>query len=402
MSRRKCCLCESPIVNGRCSVCGMPYRNDEEMYHLNEPRREHYKHASPEVQKRLKEMEQPKKAANSSQKYNGNAAKHQNSTAKYQSNTSRQNKGAKSGAGQMKSRMTSVRYNGQPVHGSRKMADDYRKKTSAGKGRKWLWIVIGIALICEIVPGVIGMIIYKINDYEDRHRTPEPIEITQEFSREEEGLLDGAYELKPYEGILTSGEYVVGKDIPAGVYKVDLEENTDGAEMELSLTDNINGIYEFLVFTHENPGKYEYLVEEKQDLILKDEGSFQLTGKGKLHFVCEEAYYNQNWEKIENPMSETVYLKEEMKAGEDFLPGVYDIFLEEGESAGIEIEKADGDMFSFSASRDGFYGVTEFLHVTLEEGAVIRMTDYGAEYGESCKVAMKSSEWIYQRKGDLL
>ena len=50
---RKCQVCDGPIVNGRCKLCGMPYRNDEELYHLNENRRDHYTHASAEVRKKM-------------------------------------------------------------------------------------------------------------------------------------------------------------------------------------------------------------------------------------------------------------------------------------------------------------------------------------------------------------
>lgn len=45
----KCQVCGGRVVNGRCSLCGMPYRNDEVLYHLNEPREAHYKHASSKV-----------------------------------------------------------------------------------------------------------------------------------------------------------------------------------------------------------------------------------------------------------------------------------------------------------------------------------------------------------------
>ena len=30
----KCPLCDGTVVNGRCKECGMPYRNDEILYHL--------------------------------------------------------------------------------------------------------------------------------------------------------------------------------------------------------------------------------------------------------------------------------------------------------------------------------------------------------------------------------
>ena len=43
---KKCCICDGPVVDGRCSWCGMPYRNDENRYHLNENLRDHINHMS--------------------------------------------------------------------------------------------------------------------------------------------------------------------------------------------------------------------------------------------------------------------------------------------------------------------------------------------------------------------
>ena len=46
MAGERCQVCGGKVVNGRCSLCGMPYRNDEVLYHLNDPGGT-YKHASP-------------------------------------------------------------------------------------------------------------------------------------------------------------------------------------------------------------------------------------------------------------------------------------------------------------------------------------------------------------------
>lgn len=49
----KCPLCDGPVVNGRCRECGMPYKNDELLYHLNEDRRTHEKHATDKAKEEL-------------------------------------------------------------------------------------------------------------------------------------------------------------------------------------------------------------------------------------------------------------------------------------------------------------------------------------------------------------
>ena len=46
MSRIRCQICDGMIRNGRCTWCGMPYKKEEVLYHLNENRDDHYRHAS--------------------------------------------------------------------------------------------------------------------------------------------------------------------------------------------------------------------------------------------------------------------------------------------------------------------------------------------------------------------
>lgn len=56
---KRCQVCDGPVVNGRCKLCGMPYRKDELTYHLNEDRSEHYKHASERVRREMRLEEIP-------------------------------------------------------------------------------------------------------------------------------------------------------------------------------------------------------------------------------------------------------------------------------------------------------------------------------------------------------
>lgn len=55
----RCQVCDGPVVNGRCKLCGMPYRNDEVLYHLNESRGEHYKHATAKARVQMRENQVP-------------------------------------------------------------------------------------------------------------------------------------------------------------------------------------------------------------------------------------------------------------------------------------------------------------------------------------------------------
>ena len=64
----KCQVCDGPVVSGRCKLCGMPYRKDEILYHPNERRSEHYKHATDAARKQMRVNQIPlqdrKKAVN--------------------------------------------------------------------------------------------------------------------------------------------------------------------------------------------------------------------------------------------------------------------------------------------------------------------------------------------------
>lgn len=59
MADKNCQVCGGSVENGRCKLCGMPNKRDEVLYHLNENREEHYKHATPKAGKRLKAREVP-------------------------------------------------------------------------------------------------------------------------------------------------------------------------------------------------------------------------------------------------------------------------------------------------------------------------------------------------------
>ena len=55
----RCQLCDGPVAGGRCTLCGMPYRNDAVLYHLNENQSEHYRHASRKAREEMIRRQTP-------------------------------------------------------------------------------------------------------------------------------------------------------------------------------------------------------------------------------------------------------------------------------------------------------------------------------------------------------
>ena len=48
---KRCQVCDGPIVNGRCKYCGMPYRNDMELYQLQKLRLPEHRLLERKIQK---------------------------------------------------------------------------------------------------------------------------------------------------------------------------------------------------------------------------------------------------------------------------------------------------------------------------------------------------------------
>lgn len=159
----KCQVCGGKVVNGRCSLCGMPYRNDDVLYHLNEPREVHYKHASAKVREmmrgygtadrnaghgsgtgtsrgRMQEQRQQSAGKNPVMKQTGTSDKGRTT-----------NQGRTVNRGRIADQGRTVNQRGILNQGKTQSA---QKEKSGGKG--WIiWLIIG--LLCAI-PGVLDTI----------------------------------------------------------------------------------------------------------------------------------------------------------------------------------------------------------------------------------------------------
>ena len=198
----------------------------------------------------------------------------------------------------------------------------------------------------------------------------------------------GEYTVDFFDQTVTAGEYVIGQEIPAGIYTISL--SSDQGEVDLNLDDYENGLFEFLVFSHEEYDA-DYQVESFEGLALMEGGELRLEGAGTLNFYCEEAYYTQNWTQQENPMDISYEVESEMEVGTDLEPGVYDVVLEEGEGD-LRIQRGDEYGFSLYLSSEADYGTREFRNLNLPEGTILTLE----KYGDDCKVSLHPSERIYE------
>lgn len=145
----KCPVCDGPIINGRCKFCGMPYRKDELLYHLNENRSEHYKHASAKVQREMRREQIPlpdrKKAAAGNYATGKRAA----GTTVGNYTTGKRAAGTTSGnytTGNPAGRSMTAGFGRTAPHKSQ-MEKQTKKKADSGTGKMWITIVTTTALL---------------------------------------------------------------------------------------------------------------------------------------------------------------------------------------------------------------------------------------------------------------
>ena len=216
MERKRCQVCEGPIVNNRCRLCGMPYRNDDTLYHLNENRSEHYRHATSRARAIMRQEEVPlgdKKPGNAASQRSSSAKKNtysRSSTTAKSSYTQKsallggsyaqKNGQAGSSYGQKKRQTSgtyaqSGTYKQNPVsQGSTYTGSSYKKKTSgSAKEKKKHPLLAWLILLCILSAGI-----------------PEIRNIIQDAGWEIAGVQ--RYEIQSAD-ILTAGD-----EIPAGHY----------------------------------------------------------------------------------------------------------------------------------------------------------------------------------------
>lgn len=251
MEKKRCQVCDGPIVNGRCKLCGMPYRNDETLYHLNENRSDHYRHATSRARAIMRQEEIPL-----GDKKTGNRVNSGSTAGKYgQSTAGNRSTGAGYGRGTVKTGSSATGYgNGTGKTGSGaagcgkstvktgSSTSGYgqnaarSRNTAASSGKKTKkkspigWIIFLIILICTWAPQIRDSLLNTIIE-----------EVNNSFGTDFDVASSVAYEMK-------SGDiWEVGSEIEPGYYVASCDngsitfliQGTDGQTGSMAVSDGM-------------------------------------------------------------------------------------------------------------------------------------------------------------------
>lgn len=192
-----------------------------------------------------------------------------------------------------------------------------------------------------------------------------------------------------WEETLGSGEYVVGVQIPEGIYTLEIDSGSD----TFNLSDYENSIYLWRQFALEDTD--EDTVTSLEDVRLYNGAVVRLDG-GKMQFTTDCAQELENGE--DNPLTDEVTLtgQNALVAGVDFPAGVYDVeTTDDWAYLDFEVPVADGeeyaDYYISSVYLEREYDEDiAFKNLVIPEG--VKVTLDGS--GEDLQVTLKPSERI--------
>lgn len=346
MKQIRCSLCDGLILNGRCTSCGMYYREKEGRYYLNERRPE----------SKRKDVSQPASRV-----------------AQERKETMR--KPAPPG--------------GIPPKDQKKETLDYKRKMKEltpqdknGKSKLSLIlpvVFIAIVLINEIMD---NLEFYQISGEPEGYYVAEE----EEADPYKYVTMDMPEEGEFYETELTAGTYIVGIHIPMGVYNV---TTMDEVGQYFLLNDETNNIYNYWWAYDYKEGEEYYRIP---DIRLYQGAVLCIDGGGSLIFTTETAQMDILEVPQENPLTEEVVLSDEpLIAGIDFEPGVYDAAAMSGRGDLFIVEDQYSESYHY-LSAENSWETGSYKNIKLEEGMQVCVEAYGEE---ECEMRLLPSEMTY-------
>lgn len=226
----KCPLCDGPIVNGRCQDCGMPYRNDELLYHLNEDRRTHEKHATDKAKEELLKRMVPlgdTAKQTSSRTVNKNTQKKSSKTIGRSTSQTTEKKARNNQKAAARSKKEFGRSNNSSWSSEKKP----KKKKSLGGIIFWIIVIFMTArpFVDDFVTSLRAKRLY--NEYlESTSERSALKEVIEGADIEEDDIPDtDTYGFSSWSGSDGKMEYglsagygsiIVGEELPAGIYEI--------------------------------------------------------------------------------------------------------------------------------------------------------------------------------------
>lgn len=226
----KCPLCDGPIVNGRCRECGMPYKNDELLYHLNEDRRTHEKHATDKAKEELLKRMVPlgdTAKQTSSRTVNKNTQKKSSKTIGRSTFQTTEKKARNNQKAAARSKKEFGRSNNSSWSSEKKP----KKKKSLGGIIFWIIVIFMIArpFVDDFVTSLRARRLY--NEYlESTSERSALKEVIEGADIEEDDIPDtDTYGFSSWSGSDGKMEYglsagygsiIVGEKLPAGIYEI--------------------------------------------------------------------------------------------------------------------------------------------------------------------------------------
>lgn len=226
----KCPLCDGPIVNGRCRECGMPYKNDELLYHLNEDRRTHEKHATDKAKEELLKRMVPlgdTAKQTSSRTVNKNTQKKSSKTIGRSTSQTTEKKARNNQKAAARSKKEFGRSNNSSWSSEKKT----KKKKSLGGIIFWIIVIFMIArpFVDDFLTSLRARRLY--NEYLESSSERSALkEVIEGADIEEDDIPDtDTYGFSSWSGSDGKMEYglsagygsiEVGEELPAGVYEI--------------------------------------------------------------------------------------------------------------------------------------------------------------------------------------
>ena len=240
MIGEKCPLCDGPVSGGRCTLCGMPYRKDEILYHLNENSRDHYKHATEKARSIMR-----KNAGVSGTRAVGKNASeadiraHQQQVRQEAVKRMTTTKTPAADSGRKSAKKKNLK-KAEAAYGS--------AKKKSGKGKIILWIIV---ILLILLPSILDFVEEKVDQY-----AYEQMEDTYGIGSDTEtysmtGGVEGPYLIdwtegdgrNGYEFLGGFGPAQVGEDIRPGKYDILGTSEEESLTLVLENETNITEIY---------------------------------------------------------------------------------------------------------------------------------------------------------------